>query len=558
MAEGLDATFPAARQSDAYGPESLAAQLLAAMPAGVLGLDGDFRVRYANAQVARTYGRPRTELIGSTFWELFPAELGGDLERACRAVLADGGAATVEAYAADRGAWFETRVWPCAGGLALWSVDVTERRLAQDRAELLGSVTSELGAAPDIDTAAALLARLLAPGLADWCVVSLLDDETSRPTWQRLVDVSSWHADPAGREAADRYAQHRLAALTEASFLGRALRSGAAQRIPDATRSIAALLLPGPTSEALTELAPAHGVVQPLSAHGRTLGLLTLFRTDVAAPFTDDDLAALATTASRAAVVMDNTRLHAQQRELAEALQRSLLTAPPRAAGEQVVVRYVPAADAAQVGGDWYDAFPQADGATVLVIGDVVGHDTAAAAAMGQVRGLLRGIAATTGEGPAAVLGRLDAALSLLRVETTATAVVARLERGGPGETRLRWCNAGHPPPLLIGPDGAVSVAGADPDGEGDLLLGIDPRVERREWDVALASGSTVLLYTDGLVERRGQSLDVGVARLAEVCRPLAGRPLDELCDSVLARMLPRRSEDDVALVAVRLGPDGC
>ena len=112
----------------------------------------------------------------------------------------------------------------------------------------------------------------------------------------------------------------------------------------------------------------------------------------------------LVDVADRAGLALDNARLYAEQRALAEGLQRSLMTAPPEPDHLQVVVRYEPAAETAQVGGDWYDAFLQQDGATVMVIGDVVGHDTAAAAAMGQVRGLLRGIAVHSGGGPAAVL----------------------------------------------------------------------------------------------------------------------------------------------------------
>jgi serine phosphatase RsbU (regulator of sigma subunit) len=200
----------------------------------------------------------------------------------------------------------------------------------------------------------------------------------------------------------------------------------------------------------------------------------------------------------------------------------------------------------AQVGGDWYDAFLQPDGSTMLVIGDVVGHDAEAAAGMGQIRGLLRGIAATTGEGPAEVLTRLDQAMTLLQVETTATAVVARLERSEDerqrGLTRLS---------LLIGPaaEGPADLA----DVESDLLLGLGPAAARSESEVTLAVGSTVLLYTDGLVERRGQSLDEGLARLRETLVGLAGCRLDELCDRVLARMLPERPEDDAALTVVRL-----
>ena len=183
-----------------------------------------------------------------------------------------------------------------------------------------------------------------------------------------------------------------------------------------------------------------------------------------------------------------------------------------------------------------------------------MGHDTAAAAAMGQVRSLLRGIAWHSGAAPAEVLSGLDAAMQGLQVGTTATAVVARLEQSlderGRGITRLRWSNAGHPPPMAINADGTVmALSGVD----HDLLLGFDPLTRRAESSVMLDPGATVLLYTDGLVERRGQDLDEGLALLRKTLTELVDLPLDELCDVLLRRMLPVDAEDDVALVAVRL-----
>jgi serine phosphatase RsbU (regulator of sigma subunit) len=223
----------------------------------------------------------------------------------------------------------------------------------------------------------------------------------------------------------------------------------------------------------------------------------------------------------------------------------------------EIVVRYEPAVEAAQVGGDWYDAFLQRQGDTMIVIGDVVGHDAAAAAAMGQVRGLLRGIAATTGEGPAAVLSRLDQAMDLLQIDTTATAVVARVEQTADerqrGVTRLRWSNAGHPPPMVLSSEGSVALLADLAGFDADLLLGIDPAAARSETEIVLDRDATVLLYTDGLVERRGQSVDDGLRKLHDVLAELAGLTLDELCDRVLDRMLPAEPEDDVAMVAIRL-----
>ena len=188
------------------------------------------------------------------------------------------------------------------------------------------------------------------------------------------------------------------------------------------------------------------------------------------------------------------------------------------------------------------------------MIGDVVGHDTAAAGAMGQVRGLLRGIAYTTGDGPAEVLRRLDAAMEGLLVRTTATAVVLRIEQTPDererGLTRLRWSNAGHPPPMIVHADGAVQPLTTL---DADLLLGFDPTTPRIESETMVDRGATVLLYTDGLIERRGQGLDEGLALLRDTLITLADQPLDDLCDEVLSRLLPDAPEDDVALVAVRL-----
>jgi serine phosphatase RsbU (regulator of sigma subunit) len=118
------------------------------------------------------------------------------------------------------------------------------------------------------------------------------------------------------------------------------------------------------------------------------------------------------------------------------------------------------------------------------------------------------------------------------------------------GVTHLRWSNAGHPPPMTATSDGQGDVLAGD---DADLLLGIDPSSPRAESLVTLSRDSTVLLYTDGLVERRGQNLDEGLERLRDALRELASLPLNELCDELLARLLPSSSDDDVALVAVRL-----
>jgi serine phosphatase RsbU (regulator of sigma subunit) len=215
-----------------------------------------------------------------------------------------------------------------------------------------------------------------------------------------------------------------------------------------------------------------------------------------------------------------------------------------------------PQADVLADRGDWYDAFLEPGGATVLAIGDVVGHDTRAAAAMGQLRGLLRGISYSSGAPPAEVLTQVDRAVRGLGLDTMATALVARLEQEDDDpradRTLLRWSSAGHPPPVLLRPDGGVQVLGED---LPDLLLGVDPSAPRRDRVAVVPAGSTVLLHTDGLVERRDRDLDAGTAELVAVLAEYAALPLADLCDRVLERLFLPDAEDDVALLAVRLIP---
>jgi serine phosphatase RsbU (regulator of sigma subunit) len=162
---------------------------------------------------------------------------------------------------------------------------------------------------------------------------------------------------------------------------------------------------------------------------------------------------------------------------------------------------------------------------------------------------VLRGVAQALGQPPAAVLSMLDRALARLQVSTLATAVLCEIRTAGPPAAGwvLRWSNAGHPPPLLLRADGSTLLLERAP----DLLLGLDPDALRADHEHPLTPGDTVLLYTDGLVERRREHLDDAFVRLAVATDGLAGRPLDELCDTLLARLAPD-AEDDVALIALR------
>lgn len=241
------------------------------------------------------------------------------------------------------------------------------------------------------------------------------------------------------------------------------------------------------------------------------------------------------------------------ERDLLVALQRSLLLPPLSTPALQVAARYVPAAEVAQIGGDWYDAFGQGDGSLVLTVGDVAGHDGESAATMAQTLNLIRGVAFALWERPSRVLEVLDRALGHLAVPTVASAVVARVDPPSTGDDAratytLWWSRAGHPPPVLLAPDGSTTLLEVG----GDHLLGIDPDSPRTEESVLLAPGTTVVFYTDGLVERRGETLDVGFGQLLE---RLAGRQDDDaetLCDLLLDGM-GGEHQDDVALLVLKV-----
>ncbi len=539
------------QRGDALG----VARVLEAMPAGFYSLSPDWRFTHVNAEAERLLGRRREELLGEVIWQAFPATVSSVFEDSYRRAVETGEPVSFEAhYPAPLDGWYELRAWPTAEGLSVYFLEVTARvraqeevRRATERTLTVARISTELAGSMDADVATGQVPRMVVPALADACIVSVLDEQG------HTGSVSSWHADEAARELLARYARSRAAALATIPAVNRTLVSGEVLRL---TGEEALATTPaGEPHELLSRLAPSAALALPLRGRASTLGLVSLLYTDGRVP-TAAEIATLGDVADRLGMALDNARLYGTQRHLALQLQRSMLSAPPEPDHAEIVVRYLPATEAAAVGGDWYDAFLQADGATTLVIGDVAGHDAAAAATMGQLRSLVRGIALSTGAGPAAVLRDLDHAMALLRLTTLATAAVARFEQTvdeiGRGITRMRWSNAGHTPPLVLTPGGDVHLLTPE---RADLLLGVDPDTGRRESVVELERGTIVLLYTDGLVERRDADLDAGTARLAAALAELRGRPLQELCDLLVQHMVDGRPDDDVALVAVQLHP---
>ena len=261
------------------------------------------------------------------------------------------------------------------------------------------------------------------------------------------------------------------------------------------------------------------------------------------------ETAAIREVERRDEVVADLARRYEREHQIAETLQRSLLPESiPSPAGLELATRYLPGAAGAKVGGDWYDAIPLSHGRVGVVLGDVVGHGVRAASTMGQLRAALRAYAVFD-PAPGSVLRRLETLVAAVGdggEGYTATLVYAVID---PARGEMRYLSAGHPAPLVLRPDGTAQFL----DGGRTLPLGLGGARPPEPGCVELEVGSTVLFYSDGLIERRGESLDEGLGRLQQSC--LGHREdVDELCDHVLSAMsMAGPSGDDVAVLAVRV-----
>lgn len=559
------------RAATATERDTVRLQLGLAMESGGIGSwewDLSTRELVGNPQLFAMFGLPaRTDAGSTTVSTLVQRIHPEDRERVTGAL--EGSVSHGADYAAEYRVLLPdgTQRWLAARGRPLYDADGTAVRLVgaaydtTDRHVHAESVANEaalmaliarasdlLASSLEAEDAVRSFARLVVPALADWSVVSLVGDDG------RLADVDWWHHDPAKRELTGRFATHRLEGRHEPAGSLWALSSGEPYVVNEgATRVALDLLRSAAAIEAVVELDLQAVGVFPLTIEERVIGLITLARDSSRPPFSPAEVAAAADLSRRAGITLANAQTFGREREMSEQLQRSMLTAPVQPDQVEVAVRYIPAAKAAQVGGDWYDAFAQENGATVLVVGDVVGHDSVAAAVMGQLRSILRGIAVANGSGPAQLLSDLDRVLVTLQMLTNATAVVARIEPDPEVEgMALTWSNAGHPPPLMVDAEGCARLLDSH-----DVLLGVVPDRVRREETVRLEPGATVLMYTDGLVERRGEDIDAGLDRLAESVAVLRDLTLEETVDRVLAAMLPQEPDDDVVLLAVRLTPAG-
>jgi PAS domain S-box-containing protein len=539
-------------------------------------LDEQWRFSYMNPAGATLLGETVDAVVGRVIWDKYPETADSPFEENYRRVAETGVPASFEAWFAPMGIWFQVDAFRTDGGLVVTYEDVTARHEAEQAREdaiaareeqaerageaaaaaelagrhlmLLGDISQAMTSTLDTDEAVQRFAELVVPQLADWCLVSVVDNGRRR-------DVGRAHRDPAMVAALHRYADLRATTNRASAPVPTALREGRPVVIQRVTPEQVTAMTSPAARAALEPLRPTAVATFPLIARGELFGACTLVTGPDRGPFTEAELRTADIASRRAALALDNARLATAQSRVAERLQRSLLSPPVQPDNLELAVRYRPAVQDVAIGGDWYDAFLQPDGGTVLVIGDVMGHDLEAAAVMGQLKTLVRAIAYDRQDPPAELMRRVDLAVVGLDVATLATALVARIEQDDDdrvaGLRRLRWASAGHPMPMLLQADGKV----VDLEGPVGPPLGIGWSGPRADGVTIIPAGSTLLLFTDGLFERRTGDLDEGRERLRDAVAELAGKPLEELCDGLLATLLADGAEDDVALLAVRAHP---
>ncbi|MFF3904733.1 PP2C family protein-serine/threonine phosphatase [Streptomyces sp. NPDC001848] len=286
-----------------------------------------------------------------------------------------------------------------------------------------------------------------------------------------------------------------------------------------------------------------------ISVRGEIYGDLYLSERRDGRPFDVHDENIVVALAGAAGIAIENVHLFEQVRTASEKFQRLLLPALPDLRPFTAAAIYRPAAEPSRLGGDWYDAILLPDDAVAVVIGDVVGHDLEAAAAMASTRNMLRALLFDRCTPPSAILAQLDRTLQGITDTPVTTTNLARIEPDGPG-WRLHWSAAGHVPPLVIAPGRKAEYLFAEP----GLPLGVDTEQARPDHIHPLPPGSTVVLFTDGLVEHPHRPIDECLDELSGVATAHAGLPLEDLVQT-LADHAPSDGHDDMAILALRTPP---
>jgi len=435
---------------------------------------------------------------------------------------------------------------------------VVERERAYARAEaatqrltVLADATTQLSASLEPAEVLETLAGVLVPALGRWMAVVAPAEQAAAllpgapaadPRQVQAVFVR--HGDGREQPALDRLLRHLPLSLDDVHGAGAVIRTGVAELLPQVTEQIVRTFAFSEDDVARAlGLQVGTALTVPMVSRGRPIAALT-----VAEPANGPlDQALLQDLAGRAAVALDNALAYRAERRTGITLQRSLLPREvPQVPGLEVAARYLPGADGAFVGGDWYQGVP-VDDRLVLAMGDVMGHGMRSAARMGQLRAIVATLA-LEGHLPGELLRRLARNCDSLLDLELATLLVASYD---PGTGLLTVASAGHPPPLLAAPGQEPVFVEVEPGPPLGTLPG-----DYAEVSVEVPAGATLLLYTDGLVENRSEPLSYGLERLRQALRDVQ-LPPEQVADHVLGvtdRL--EGADDDVALLVVaRVAP---
>jgi serine phosphatase RsbU (regulator of sigma subunit) len=418
------------------------------------------------------------------------------------------------------------------------------------RLAFLAEANDLLSSSLDLDRTLGAVARLAVPGLADWCAI-----HTFNPDGTELrVEVA--HADPEMMEEVRDLAQRYPPDLADrTSPLTRVLSTGQPVFIPRVTDE----LLRGAARDEehlrrIRALGLRSAIIVPLQARGRVVGAMTMATAGSRRRYRRADVAFMEQLARSAATAMENARLYRESTAVAQTLQRSLLPADlPDIPGVEVAARYRAATEGTLVGGDFYDLFETGRGDWVTVVGDVCGKGAEAAALTGLVRHTIRAVSVRE-QSPSRVLRQVNRQILRGRVDRFCTAMVGRIR---PNEERVRFtvsC-AGHPAPLVYRPGRTVEST----DCEG-TLLGVFGDPELVDRSIELNPGDTVVLYTDGVVERFERAGRGGDAHLVSLLWESQGEDAQGIADRIYRDAAMSGSEvakDDLAVVVLRVRPHG-
>jgi serine phosphatase RsbU (regulator of sigma subunit) len=415
-------------------------------------------------------------------------------------------------------------------------------RLANERLAFIASATQLLSSSLDADTTLRQLADLAVENVADWCGVELVDEDGG------LRNVATAHKDSAKVRLADELRERYPVDPEGETGVPHVIRTGVSEIWPEVPDELLVEnAIDDEHLQIIRELGIGSAMVVPLKARGSVLGALTLVASDSERRYGDADLELAEELARRAALAVDNAMMFRREHEAAVTLQRSLLPhSLPEIEGLEFAAVYEPAAPGLEVGGDWYEVVTLDDGTVGLTIGDIAGRGIAAAAVMGRVRPALRAYV-LDGHTPAEAMERLD---RLMRESDASQMTTVLHLHFDPTAGAIEYVRAGHPPALLRLPDGSVEKLA----GEGTPPLGVLDAIEYRTHHATMPPGSLLLLYTDGLIERRDDDVDAGLERLRAALAEAPSGAADCL------RWLSERFStdaipDDVAMLAMATAP---